>query len=176
MRRIKKRTILIYAFTMILTAALSSGITYFFTKERKTMTDYEQTIIESPYTLEELYALTENPSKYMEMINNHSTNLAYTLIHFYDYFDKSTPVKIIELESLATENKKIEYTLTGTHYVDYYEYSKRLGNVFDRENEARKTCQENGIKEEDCFFNYRTYASLAVLDITYKHYSEEQTE
>ena len=58
---------------------------------------------ESPYTLEEIYELVEQPEKFNKLLNDYDENgIAYTIFHFYDYFNKSTPIKTIKLKTKIT--------------------------------------------------------------------------
>lgn len=134
-----KKSIFIYICTIIITALISSLTTYFIVKSNneEINSNNEQVIKESQYTLEELYTLTEDPTKYMEMLNDRSTNLAYTIVHFYDYFDKSTPFKVAVIDEWDGGTK---YTLKETYYINYNEFNERLGDALEKEQERKETC------------------------------------
>ena len=51
-------------------------------------------IKECPFTLEELYAITDDPELFRKNNQSSYTEYNYVITHFYDYFSKGTPVKV----------------------------------------------------------------------------------
>ena len=119
----------------------------------------EPSIQLSPYTLEEIYEIVEQPEKFNELTGGTSSPFSYTVFHFYDYFSKTTPIKI------ATEVEKDEHgrvvKVLEVDYVTYEEYMKMFDEVFEMEKEDLEVCEraseEAGEQICDINFSYFNY-------------------
>lgn len=105
----------------------------------------ESIIKESPYTLEEIYAIIENPQTFYEVNKLRYNDFAYTIVHFYDYFSKNTQLKVatkVETDENGKVTKVLEFT-----YLSYDEFMDFMSCEYDFETDAIKTCKE---KKEHC--------------------------
>lgn len=108
---------------------------------------FEKLKEESPYTLDEIYAMVEDPQIIEHLstpseIDENATEVPYEFLyvmtHFYNYFSKSTPFKIVtKLKTVEGEFYKIEEVYEFA-YISYEEYNKILEEMYIEEEEMRE--------------------------------------
>lgn len=164
----KKKIIIVLS---ILIVGIISTIGVVVYKENKKEEQIKE-IKKSTYTLEEIYELVEQPEKFLKLLNNHDKdNLAYILFHFYDYFNESTPFKIVNFKTEVNDGIETyvktdgNYVIESIEYIDYYDFQKYMKIYYEAEKTRLKQCEENN-ETESCPFVYAT----AVKDIVY-HYN-----
>lgn len=143
--------IIIGIFSTITVQTLTSN------KESKEVKEEQPSKKESPYTLEELYEIVENPEKYRELNSTRNSDYAYTMFHFYDYFNKSTPVKIAK-EVEKDENGNVTKVLE-CRYLSYYEFMEYMKPAYDIEKEDIEQAKTDG-RNEPYATNYRFYVDM----------------
>ncbi len=79
---------------------------------------------ESPYTLEEIYEIIEDPERYYSIPFPKDGNIAYILCHFYDYFSKGTPFKIATKVEIDPNDSNRVSKVLEVDYITYAEYLK----------------------------------------------------
>lgn len=164
----KKKIVIIVSILIIGILSTIGVILYSENKQE----DNTKEIKKSAYTLEEIYKLVEQPEEFLKLLNNHDKdNLAYILFHFYDYFNESTPFKIVNLKTEVIDGIETlvkvdgKYVIDNVEYIDYYDFQRYMGPYYQAEKDRLKQCEENNEKES-CPFVYTT----AVKDIVY-HYN-----
>lgn len=160
----KRKYIIIIILSFIIGISIGCITMYFFMKN-KTVT-YE-TKKESPYTLEEIYELVENPEEFNKMLNNYDEEgIAYTIFHFYDYFNKSTPLKTVKLKTKIDENREVlvkengKYIIESIGYIDYYEFSKKMDNFLEDEKNIKASCKEQ--EKTNCNYAYSSIVKYLI--------------
>lgn len=123
-------------------------------KESKEVKENQKSKKESPYTLDEIYALIENPEEFNLKNNLFYNDLAYTIIHFYDYFSETTPMKVAT--EIIRDDSGTLREVKETKYISYHEFMEFTQQALYQEKENQKICQENNISEKDCFYEYPT--------------------
>ena len=106
-------------------------------------------IKESPYTLEELYEIVEDPERFYQENGSIMTYYNIVMFHFYDYFSKSTPVKVatkVEVDDHFKVSKVLE-----VKYIDYYEYQKWMDDC------GAYKFEKEFIENDYGPFNYKRY-------------------
>lgn len=125
-------------------------------KESKEVKEEHPSKKESPYTLEELYEIIEDPIKYRELNVGHTNDYAYTMFHFYDYFNKSTPVKVakeVEKDENGYVIKVLEYK-----YLSYYEFMEEMKQAYDIEKQDIEQAKADG-RDEPYVTDYRFFVN-----------------
>lgn len=118
---------------------------------------------ESPYTLEELYDIMGNPEKYKKLNDGNSMNtLAYTIFHFYDYFNKSTPVKVFSKIKKDEDGKIIS---VESKYLSYYEFMELSSGWRELEKKDLENCEEEIKKDSNyrCTIPYNFYVDQIMM-------------
>lgn len=114
---------------------------------------------ESPYTLEELYALVEDPIKFRELNDTTENELAYTIFHFYDYFSKSTPIKAAS--EVEYDEKGHAIKVNDFKYINYYEFMEFMKEPYEIEEYNIKKAEEDG-QERPYRTDYGYYVSMLI--------------
>ena len=109
-KKIKLIIIIFFVFFVGISIGVISTNIYLNNKEPNAQKQPEPNIKVSPYTLDELYAIVEDPERFRELNKKVTENeYAEVMFHFYDYFSKSTPVKVakeVELDEIIDLLKK----------------------------------------------------------------------
>lgn len=125
-----KKILIILAIILVVILVVSGTIALF--KNNKEETSNEEVLIkESALTLDELYAIVEDPKLFYE--NNGATMTTYNIImfHFYDYFSHSTPVKIATKVKRDEHNNVVE--VLEVKYISYEEYLELMKDAYEDE-------------------------------------------
>lgn len=161
----KKKIVIIVSILIMVILSIIGVIVY---NENKKEEDIKE-IKKSSYTLEEIYELVEQPEEFLKLLNNHDKdNLAYILFHFYDYFNKSTPFKIVNLKTEEIDGIETlvkvdgKYVIDSVEYIDYYDFQRHMETYHKAEKDRLKQCEKNN-QSDNCPFVYTT----AVKDIVY---------
>ena len=109
---------------------------------------------ENPYTLQELYDITDNPEKYYELNNARITDYNIVMFHFYDYFTKDTPVKVAT-KCETNESYKVTKVLE-TEYIDYYEYLRRMESAYKYEEMIKEVADKDGV-DPYSYYSFRYF-------------------
>lgn len=152
----------------ILLLSLGIGIGFCFSNilSKEEQPKENLTIKKSPYTLDEIYAVVENPEKYYELNSSMHTEFNEVLFHFYDYFSKSTPFKVAT--KVEKNNPEIPTRVTKVlevEYIDYEEYMKRMQAAYQYEELELKSYEERNKKYNQNgtpYWDYRFYVNLIV--------------
>lgn len=150
-----KRFIKIIIPVLCLVIGLAIGIfsTYLIMKNNKdedSNTLNTSTKLESPYTLEEIYDIIEDPERYYEENKGNPNDFAYTLFHFYDYFSINTPFKIATKVELDDDNYHVSKVLE-VDYLTYSEYMDAMKVYYEEEQWEIDWCKEEKNKDlADC--------------------------
>lgn len=100
----------------------------------------EGTIKASPYTLDELYAIVENPEKFYKVNEAGITDYSIVITHFYDYFSRTTPVKVATKVKVNESNEIVE--VIECKYINYDEYMEEIAVVSEYEQIQIKATEE----------------------------------
>ena len=146
-KKIKLIIIIFFVFFVGISIGVISTNIYLNNKEPKEQKQPEPNIKVSPYTLDELYAIVEDPERFRELNKKVTENeYAEVMFHFYDYFSKSTPVKVakeVELDENGHVIKVLEF-----EYLSYDEYMKRMETGHQHERDVLANCEEDFKNEE----------------------------
>lgn len=110
---------------------------------------------ESPYTLDEIYKMIEDPQiiehlkKPVGEVEDGTAysvpiEFYYVITHFYNFFSKSTPFKIVTKLKSNEGNYKEIIELYEFSYINYDEYMKEMKDFYYREEEERKKQENSG--------------------------------
>lgn len=138
--------------------------------KNENVSENEPTIKESPYTLDELYSIVENPEEFYKLNTATITDYNIVMFHFYDYFSDTTPVKVAT-KVKKDNNKVIEVLevkyLTKNEYLEWMEsaYTYELTEIKEYE-ERNKKYNQNASPA----FNYSMYIDKLI----YGHAIEEK--
>lgn len=125
-------------------------------------------IKESPYTLEEIYEIVENPTKFKELNSTNPNDLAYVLCNFYNFFTKTTPFKIASQVKLDENGKVIE--VLEVSYLSYAEYLERNQNYLDTYNIKKELCNK---EENDTEIDYCHDSRYGITNIMYSYFATQ---
>lgn len=160
-----KRKNIIVTFLSFIIGIITGCLIMFFVMKNNNIT-LEETK-ESPYTLEEIYELVEQPEKFNKLLNNYDEQgIAYTIFHFYDYFNKSTPLKTVKLKTKIVDNKEVlakendKYIIESISYIDHYEFSKKMDSFLEDEKKVKDLCKEE--KEKNCNYAYSSIVKYLI--------------
>lgn len=120
---------------------------------------------ESPYTLEEIYAIIENPERFYELAYPIDGNISFILCRFYDYFSESTPFKVatkVELDDHHRVSKVLE-----VDYISYEEYRVRNSAYEDEYRNKQVMCDEGLFDDEICH-----HPKYGIWNIMYNPFAE----
>lgn len=131
---------------LVLIVGISIGVLstniYFSNKETEEQKQPESNIKVSPYTLDELYAIVEDPDRFRELNKKVIGNdYAEVMFHFYDYFSKSTPVKVAKEKEFDEDGNVIK--VLEFEYLSYDEYMKRMETGHQHERDVLASCEED---------------------------------
>ena len=167
-KKIKITIISIIIFIVGISIGVISTNVYFNNKEPKEQKQPESNIKVSPYTLDELYAIVEDPEKFREMNKQITENeYAEVMFHFYDYFSKSTPVKVakkVELDENGHVIKVLEF-----EYLSYDEYMKRMDTGHQHERDVNEDCESRLEKEPNLIKENKNWLKEC-KEMGYNHY------
>lgn len=148
------RTLIIFILGLII-GGISIHLIYSFNKGENLIHEEPQKLKESPYTLEEIYEIVENPERFLELTERGYTDFGYVILHFYEYFNEYTPFKCARI---AEDDSIIEVS-----YVDYYRYMEVSTDFYTREKETLLYCEEHGKSKEECkTLDYESTAAHSV--------------
>ena len=160
----KRKYIIIIIISFVIGILTGCITTYFIMKNNTVVSETKK---ESPYTLEEIYELVEKPEEFNKLLNNYDERgIAYTIFHFYDYFNKSTPIKTVKLKTKTVENKEVlvkengKYVIESINYIDYYEFSKKMDSFLEDEKNVKESCKEQ--KEKNCNYAYSSIVKYLI--------------
>lgn len=155
-----KKTKLILLYIVIFLIGITIGITTtkYMTKE-KTKENYKEQsqIKESPYTLEELYEIVEDPVLFYEANCSDMTEYNKVMFNFYDYFSKSTPVKIATKTNRNYKGTVIE--VLETDYINYSEYMELMKEAYNYASETKKLYEKDNLEPS---YNYELYITRLI--------------
>lgn len=168
MKKYKKIIIIILVILVLVTSGIL--ITKYLSKSNQDSSNQNELLIkESLYTLDEIYAIIENPEEFYKLTTGTSSPFSYTLFHFYDYFSQSTPIKIAT-EVERDENGQVTKVLE-VDYISYQEYNEKFAEVFLIEQEELELCERASKEEgkEICnenfsYFNYGYWVKSLIYD------------
>lgn len=155
-----KKTKLIIAYIVILTIGILLGITTTkcLTLEQKEQINKEiPQIKESPYTLDELYKIVEDPVLFYEANCSDMTEYNKVMFNFYDYFSKSTPVKIATKTNKNYKGTVIE--VLETDYINYSEYMELMKEAYNYASETKKLYEKDNLEPS---YNYELYITRLI--------------
>lgn len=156
-----------YFLVFIIGIIIGGFLTFAFTNLNKTKpSKKELEIKESPYTLSELYEIIEKPLKFYELNKTEMNDFNKTIFHFYDYFNKSTPLKVAAKEK-RNENGQIS-EIIEFDYISYYEFMSYMEEAYNNENILLSKCKKGHIDnswETKCRYDYRYW----VNELVYEH-------
>ncbi len=139
---------------------IGSIATYYLAGNKKTCPALKETekvsIKKSRFSLDELYEITDNPKEFYVYSQGIQSQYNYIMTHFYDYFNKFTPVKIATNFNRDTDGKVIK--VLETKYINYDEYMAIMKPVYDLEKDL-------GDEESNENYNF-------ISGIDYYHYVE----
>lgn len=115
--------------------------------ENNKASENQPSIKESPYTLEELYEIVENPEKFYELNKSTRTDYNMTVFNFYEYFSKTTPVKVASKIKIDKTGKVIE--VLETKYLSYDEFKERMSDAYTSIELDKKSTEEYNKKNND---------------------------
>ena len=163
----KKKTILLLLRIIVIGLFIGGMLI----KGTEKLLEPEPTIKESPYTLDELYSIVENPKEFYKLNTATMTDYNIVMFHFYDYFSNTTPVKVATKVKRDNNNKvtkvlEIKY-LTKEEYIEWMEaaYTYELSEIKAYE-ERNKKYNQNA----EPVFNYSMY----IDELIYGHAKEEK--
>lgn len=127
-KKILNKKSLIIIITILIAIILIVGTIFIITKDKETSSNEDILIKESELTLDELYAIVEDPELFYE--KNYTTMTTYNVImfHFYNYFSRSTPVKIATKVRKNENNKVIE--VLEVEYISYDKYHEYMTDAY----------------------------------------------
>lgn len=146
---------------VILIIGILSGIlcTYKYLKDnsKEENTQENLDIKESPYTLEELYAIVDDPVLFYE--NNYADMTSYNTVmfNFYDYFSESTPVKIAS--KVRKNNKGLVIEVLETKYINYSEYMELMASAYSYASSTKEFYESDNLEPQ---YNYSLYIDRLV--------------
>ncbi len=98
----------------------------------------------SPYTLDEIYAIVEDPKLYYKENDSWHSIFGTNIYFFYEYyFSKTTPFKVAT--KVRKENNKIVEVLE-VDYIDYSEFEKRTEQYRQYVNTEKISTEESNKK------------------------------
>lgn len=159
----KKLIIIVSLIILVLGVSTCTGI-YLYNKNQESKQE-EPIIKKSPYTLEEIYEIVEDYEEFEKLKNNRENQFAYTIVHFYDYFNKSTPFKIVKLARDKDGNiikKEGKSQIESIKYINYYEFQNMAESYYKNEQVPLERCETKKTKPHLCSFAYSTYAEWFV--------------
>ena len=165
----KKNIIYIIAglLLLIITIGLTTYICYNLWGKKENIVS-NNIIKECPFTLEELYAITDNPELFRKNNQSSYTEYNYVITHFYDYFSKGTPVKVTtKVKEKEGDPNYIEEVLE-TRYMEYDEYMQQMEVLYDHEKNLRewyeKDPPEDYEPDKPIGTDFRTFAIWLIYD------------
>ena len=139
-KKIKLIIIIFFVFFVGISIGVISTNIYLNNKEPKEQKQPEPNIKVSPYTLDELYAIVEDPDRFRELNKKVIGNdYAEVMFHFYDYFSKSTPVKVAKEKEFDEDGNVIK--VLEFEYLSYDEYIKRMETGYQHERDVLASCE-----------------------------------
>lgn len=120
---------------------------------------------ESPYTLEEIYAIVEDPERFYELAYPRDGNISFILCRFYDYFSESTPFMIVT-KAEFDDNYKVKKVLE-VDYISYAEYQVRNSAYEDEYRNKQVMCDEGLFDDEICH-----HSKYGIKNIMYNYFAE----
>lgn len=158
---IRKDKLLILGILIFITGiTLGSAVTYYLVSGKEdcpVLKEPEQlSIKKSRFTLNELYEITENPHSFYVYSQGIKSQYNYIMFHFYDYFNKLTPVKVATKVKRDSNGQVTE--VLETKYMDYDEYMEKMKPAYDLEKDL-------GGEESTEDYNF-------VSGVDYYHYVE----
>ena len=165
----KKNIIYIIAglLLLIITIGLTTYICYNLWGKKENIVS-NNIIKECPFTLEELYAITDDPELFRKNNQSSYTEYNYVITHFYDYFSKGTPVKVTtKVKTKEGDPNYIEEVLE-TRYMEYDEYMQQMETLYDHEKNLRKWYEKDPPEDYDptkpIGTDFRTFATWLIYD------------
>ena len=165
----KKNIIYIIAglLLLIITIGLTTYICYNLWGKKEDIVS-NNIIKECPFTLEELYAITDDPELFRKNNQSSYTEYNYVITHFYDYFSKGTPVKVTtKVKTKEGDPNYIEEVLE-TRYMEYDEYMQQMEVLYDHEKNLRewyeKDPPEDYEPDKPIGTDFRTFATWLIYD------------
>ena len=165
----KKNIIYIIAglLLLIITIGLTTYICYNLWGKKENIVS-NNIIKECPFTLEELYAITDDPELFRKNNQSSYTEYNYVITHFYDYFSKGTPVKVTtKVKTKEGDPNYIEEVLE-TRYMEYDEYMQQMEVLYDHEKNLRewyeKDPPEDYEPDKPIGTDFRTFAIWLIYD------------
>lgn len=165
----KKNIIYIIAglLLLIITIGLTTYICYNLWGKKENIVS-NNIIKECPFTLEELYAITDDPELFRKNNQSSYTEYNYVITHFYDYFSKGTPVKVTtKVKAKEGDPNYIEEVLE-TRYMEYDEYMQQMETLYNHEKNLRKWYEKDPPEDYDptkpIGTDFRTFATWLIYD------------
>lgn len=152
---------------LIITIGLTTYICYNLWGKKENIVS-NNIIKECPFTLEELYAITDDPELFRKNNQSSYTEYNYVITHFYDYFSKGTPVKVTtKVKAKEGDPNYIEEVLE-TRYMEYDEYMQQMETLYDHEKNLRKWYEKDPPEDYDptkpIGTDFRTFATWLIYD------------
>ena len=161
------RIIILIFITLLLTTNIANTLitSYLVNKKIDVKTEKAEKKL-SPYTLDEIYSIIEDPVKFNELSNEKmATEFNEVLFHFYDYFSETTPFKKAKKVIVDNDPNKTFHVVKvlETEYISYYEYMDFMKNNYEDEENTKKL---TGYDSEDTYYgyDYRTWVELLVYN------------
>lgn len=122
---------------------------------------------ESPYTLEEIYEIIEDPERYYTLQYPKDGNVTYILCHFYEYFSKGTPFKVATKVEIDPNNSNRVSKVLEVDYITYAEYQV-LNEAFEFSYKNKQEICEESYDEGLC--NHEKYG---IYNIMYNFFADK---
>ena len=165
----KKNIIYIIAglLLLIITIGLTTYICYNLWGKKENIVS-NNIIKECPFTLEELYAITDDPELFRKNNQSSYTEYNYVITHFYDYFSKGTPVKVTTKVKAKEGNPNYIEEVLETRYMEYDEYMQQMETLYNHEKNLRKWYEKDPPEDYDptkpIGTDFRTFATWLIYD------------
>lgn len=153
------KTIIILGVILIIGILSGFLCTYKYLKDnsKEENTQENLDIKESPYTLEELYAIVDDPVLFYENNSADMTSYNTVMFNFYDYFSESTPVKIAS--KVRKNNKGLVIEVLETKYINYSEYMDLMESAYSYASSTKEFYESDNLEPQ---YNYSLYIDRLV--------------
>ena len=158
----KELKIIIILGVLFMTGTLSGFLcTHKYLKDTNKTKDTQENldIKESPYTLEELYAIVDDPVLFYENNSADMTSYNTVMFNFYDYFSESTPVKIAS--KVRRNNKGLVIEVLETKYINYSEYMELMESAYSYASSTKEFYESDNLEPQ---YNYSIYINRLVYE------------
>ena len=145
----------------ILGLAIGSALTFSIISIKAKKTE-DNKISESPYTLNEINEIIENPTKFYELNDYHYNEFNYIITHFYDYFSKDTEFLIA---TKVEENDGKVTKIIETKKIPYKDYIYLMSDFYQLEEQKQNQCEEKLKSKDKISLSYED----CIHDLDYQH-------